>query len=128
MQIGRQITNAPGLLPPQTEGEYASQKAHPPRSGQFHASLRQSVLSPPEMIRPSRFVQRLRVRGQRQVKLLEQLHLQPPPAHTGPGPVNPAASRVSAGSQLPPLGHQSSGRAKGVGLVGLFFQGRWPRA
>ena len=103
----RYVVNT-GLPPPQTEGDGASQpsRSHSPR--QLSPSLRQGFLPPP------------------QVEVSEHGDLQLPPAHRCPGLVNPTSRRPSSNPQFPPLGHQRSGRAEGVFLVGLRLHGDHP--
>ena len=114
----RYVVNT-GLPPPQTEGNGASQpsRSHSPR--QLSPSLRQGFLPPPQVVLPSRRIQGFRLRRQGQVEASEHGDLQLPPAHRCPGLVNPTSRRPSSNPQLPPLGHQRSGRAEGVFLIGL---------
>ena len=89
---------------------------------QLPACLRQGLLSPLEMVRPSRVVQGVGLRRQGQVVLAQHLSFQFPPAHRCPGSVNAAACFFTPVPKLPPLGHQRRRRAEGVRLVRLFLQ------
>ena len=106
------------LLPPQAQGQAATQQPQPLSPGQPAPRIGQGILSPAQVVRPACVVQRLRFGRQGQVEVPQQHHLQLPPPHPGPGPVNPTTLRFIPGPQRPSFRHQGRRRTEGMSSLG----------